>query len=151
MITTTRGKGLKMENAKFEEEIIKKFIVKDKQDRLLWEFSNLKKRDSVIWHFSGPKYFKHQCLHVTAYMSRDVMQKYLLQHTDSKVVYFIGESHIGFLSVEQAVTKAQTGEICILYCGNGIGYYQGEQENGSPPRFLLRHGGQGDGSKPLKK
>lgn len=25
----------------------------------------------------------------------------------------------------------------VSYCGNGIGYYQGEQEKGAPPRFML--------------
>jgi len=53
------------------------------------------------------------------------------------ILYFIGESYIGTLPLKEAVKKAGTGEICIIYCGNGIGYYQGEQECGKPPRFLL--------------
>ena len=132
-----QGKGLNMENAKLEEEIIKKYIIKEKQDRLLWEFNNPKKRNTVFWHFAGPNFFKSECLHSLAYMSSDVMKRYLQQLSNAKNVYFVGESYIGALSLEQAVTKAQTGEICIIYCGKGIGYYQGEQENGKPPRFLL--------------
>ena len=126
-----------MKNTKFEEEIIKKYIIKERQDRLLWEFNSPKKRNTVFWHFAGPNCFKSECLQSIAYMSGDVMRNYLLQLSNAKDVYFIGESYIGILSLEEAVTKAQTGEICIIYCGKGIGYYQGEQENGKPPRFLL--------------
>ncbi len=50
----------------------------------------------------------------------------------------LGESYIGELSLKQAVEKALFGEICIIYCGNGVGYYQGEQDIGSSPRFLLK-------------
>ena len=36
-------KGLNMENAKLEQEIIRKYIVKERQDRLLWELNSPKK------------------------------------------------------------------------------------------------------------
>lgn len=52
-------------------------------------------------------------------------------------MYFIGEDYIGDLSLKEAVERASEGEICIIYCGEGIGYYQGEQEKGAPPRFML--------------
>ena len=127
-----------MKNAKIEVDIIKKYIKKEKQDRLLWELSNPKKRDAVFWNFAGSNCFKGECLHSTAYKPGDAMSKYLLQLSNAKDVYFIGESYVGVLSLEQAVEKARTGEICIIYCGKGIGYYQGEQEKGKPPRFLLK-------------
>ena len=126
-----------MENYKIEEEIIQKFIVKEKRDRLIWELSNSKKRNTVFWHFAGPKYFKQECLQSVAYMSENTMMSYLLKFRETKNVYFIGENYIGILPLEEAVNKAQTGEICIIYCGKGIGYYQGEEEGGKPPRFLL--------------
>jgi hypothetical protein len=126
-----------MENGKFEQEIIRKYIVNERQDRLLWELNSPKKRNTVFWHFAGTNFFKRECLHPIEYMSGDAMTKYLLELSRAENVYFIGESYIGILSLEEAVMKAQTGEICVIYCGNGLGYYQGEQENGKPPRFLL--------------
>ena len=65
------------------------------------------------------------------------MEKHLFQLSGAREVYFVGESYTGILPLKQAVTKAHTGEICVIYCGKGIGYYQGEQEYGSPPRYML--------------
>ena len=82
-----------MENYKIEEEIIQKFIVKEKRDRLIWELSNSKKRNTVFWHFAGPKYFKQECLQSVAYMSENTMMSYLLKFRETKNVYFIGENY----------------------------------------------------------
>ena len=120
-----------------EEEIIKLYIIKDKQERILWELSNHRKRESVIWKFSGPNLFKRDCLQPIEYMSQEKMEKYLSNRGGVEEVYFIGESIIGKLSLTQAVAKAHNGERCIIYCGNGFGYYQGEREDGTFPRFLL--------------
>jgi len=83
------------------------------------------------------KFLKNNCMQPLEYMSEEEMEKYLLSFSNVKDIYFIGESYIGTLPLKEAVKKAGTGEICIIYCGNGIGYYQGEQECGKPPRFLL--------------
>ena len=48
----------------------------------------------------------------------------------------MGMDYIGYLPVERAV-EMSIADICIIYCGNGIGYYQGEQEYGPPPRYKL--------------
>jgi len=127
-----------MKNSKIEEEIVRKYIKKERQERLLWEFNNPKKRDAVFWHFSGPGCFKKECLNLLDYMSSDSMLKYLQHLSGAGDAYFIGESYIGDLSLEKAVAKAQDGEICIIYCGNGIAYYQGEEDR-KPPRFLLQN------------
>ena len=139
IIIFIQDNGGNMKNIKVEEEIIKMYIKKEKQDRLLWELKSPKKRDTVFWHFAGPNCFKGACLQPVAYMSSDEMTKYLFQLGNMRDVYFIGESYIGILSLEQAVAKAHKGEICIIYCGKGLGYYQGEQEIGKPPRYLLLH------------
>ena len=126
-----------MENNRIEYEIEKKFINKNRQERILWEFKNPKKRERVIWGFSGIQLFRSDCLKPMEYMSEEEMLNYLLRFCDTDITYFIGESYIGKLSLKEAVQKAGMGEICIIYCGNGIAYYQGEQENGGPPRYLL--------------
>ena len=70
-------------------------------------------------------------------MDKTEMQTYLYNLSKKSNVYFIGEDYIGDLSLKEAVERASEGEICIIYCGEGIGYYQGEQEKGAPPRFML--------------
>lgn len=128
-----------------EEEIIKLFIAKNKQERILFELRNHKKRDSVFWRFAGPNQFKTDCLQPIGHMSCKELEKLLFAHSGASDVYYIGTSYIGVLSLQQAVRNVHMGEICIVYCGNGFGYYQGEQEYGAPPRFLLVSS-TGDGS-----
>ena len=68
---------------------------------------------------------------------KEAMKNYLHKLSGAENVYFIGEDYIGKMLLEQAAERANEGEICIIYCGYGIGYYQGEQEKGAPPRFML--------------
>ena len=50
------------------------------------------------------------------------MIKYLFELSAASDVYYMGESYIGHLFLEQAAE---------------IGYYQGEPGYGAPPRFML--------------
>ena len=121
-----------------EEEIVKNYVVKNRQERILWELSSPRKRSGIMWrHFPGVRLFKAECLQATDYMPPSVMEKRLLELAGAKSVYYIGTNYIGELSLKEAVDMAYMDDVCIIYCGNGIGYYQGEQEYGSPPRFLL--------------
>ena len=98
---------------------------------------DIQKRKDIIWHFHKPDIFKEACLHPVDYMDQEAMKNYLHKLSGAENVYFIGEDYIGKMLLEQAAERANEGEICIIYCGNGIGYYQGEQEKGAPPRFML--------------
>ncbi len=121
-----------------ELEIIKKFVDKGKQERIIWELGNAKKRENImLMRFAGPNVFSAKCLHPVEYMSSAVMEENLLRLGGTKVVYYMGEGYIGELSLKEAVVEANAGDICIIYCGNGVGYYQGEQVYGKPPRFML--------------
>lgn len=126
-----------MKSLDIEKEIVEKYVKKHKQERILWELSKNKKRKDVIWKFAGTDIFKDNCLQKVEYMSKSLMVKYLHEIGAPQKIYYIGESCIGEMNLEEAAEKASTGEICIIYCGNGIGYYQGEQEYGSPPRYIL--------------
>ena len=121
-----------------ELEIVRNYVNKNRQERIIWEFDNHKRRENIMLkRFASPDIFKKNCMDVVEYLSPNALEKYLSQFNKETNIYFIGENYIGDLSLKQAVNRANTGEICIIYCGNGIGYYQGEQENGKVPRFLL--------------
>ena len=122
---------------KIEEEIIKTYVKKNKQERILWELSNPKKRKSVIWKFHSPDIFIEKYLYPAKYMDAQSMKNYLFDLSGTLKVYYIGTNYIGFCSLEKAVEWAAEEGVYIIYCGNGIGYYQGEQEYGAPPRFIL--------------
>ncbi|MBE5934268.1 MAG: hypothetical protein E7262_00565 [Lachnospiraceae bacterium] len=121
-----------------EEEIVKKFIIKNKQERILWELGSLKKREQVFWRFSGPDILKKECLKFSEYMSIEELEAYLMKFTLDKKVYYIGGTYIGEITIEEALKKIYLGDISIVYCGNGVGYYQGEEDNGHRPRCLLK-------------
>lgn len=133
-------------NIYIEQEIIKNYVRKNKQERIIWELNNVKKRGDVVWRrFNGPNNFIKECLHPINYMSNICLEEYLLKLTGVSTVYYmgedyIGEDYIGTLSLKEATNRAHDGLICIIYCGNGIGYYQGEQGIGKPPRFMLIKG-----------
>lgn len=118
-------------------EFIKKFVKSNKQDRLIWELESPKKRNELFGRFAGSCIFKTECLKKADYMSADELETKLYQLNKSKEVYFIGVSYVGELSLKEAVEKAFCGEICVIYCGNGIGYYQGEEDRANTPRYFL--------------
>lgn len=120
-----------------EKEIVTYFINKQKQQRILFELNHPKKREDVFWRFVNTNIFQQNCLQPVAYMSPNELESILLHLSKRKDSYFIGESYIGHLTLKQAIEKANNGEICVIYCGNGVGYYQGEEECGTRPRFLL--------------
>lgn len=126
-----------MNNYNIEREIVKKYVKKNKQERIIYELDNPKKREHIIWKFAGTGLLKPECLRPVGYMSCKEMVNCLFELGEAQEVYFWGESYVGILALKQAVELAHIGEICIIYCGKGIAYYQGEQEKGRPPRFLL--------------
>ena len=117
-----------------EQEIIRLFFRKDRQERLYWELSG-KKRSEFFWHLAGTRELKSACLHDLAGDKRPLKQL-LRQSGAGENVYFLGSSHIGPTSLEDALHRAEQGELCLIYLGNGIGYWQGEQ-NPTQPRALL--------------
>ena len=127
-----------MEMHKIEEEIIKTFVVKNKQERILWELGSSKKREQVFWRFAGTAIFKAECLNFLKYMTPNELEKYLSRFVHTKNVYYLGEDYIGGMSLKESLVRVNMGAICIIYCGNGIGYYQGEEDQGHRPRCLLR-------------
>ena len=124
-------------NKSIEEEIVRYYIKENKQERILWELNSPKKRKDIIWKFAGTDLFKMQHMKATRFLSATSLKEHLFQISKNQTVYFLGEDYIGQLSITQAVQRALQGEVCIIYCGQGYGYYQGEQVSGSPPRYFL--------------
>ena len=61
-----------------EEEIVKNYVVKNRQERILWELSSPRKRSGIMWrHFPGVRLFKAECLQATDHMPPSVMEKRL--------------------------------------------------------------------------
>ena len=77
-----------------EEEIIKQYIKKNKQERMLWELNNPQKREEVIWRFSKPGIFIEKCLTPIGYMDKIHMIEYLFKLSGVSNVYYLSLIHI---------------------------------------------------------
>lgn len=112
---------------KIEQEIVQTYIVKNKRKRILWELDNPKKREYILFNrFLGIDNWKKGCLQPVEYLTSEKLSYYLAEKSKKKEVYFIGEDYIGSLPIKNAVERTRKGEWCMIYCGNGYGYFQGE-------------------------
>ena len=123
---------------KIEQEIVQTYIVKNKRKRILWELDNPKKREYILFNrFLGIDNWKKGCLQPVEYLTSEKLSYYLAEKSKKKEVYFIGEDYIGSLPIKDAVERTEMGEWCMIYCGNGYGYFQGEGGCIKPARYLL--------------
>ena len=123
---------------KNEQEIVQTYIVKNKRKRILWELDNPKKREYILFNrFLGIDNWKKGCLQPVEYLTSEKLSYYLAEKSKKKEVYFIGEDYIGSLPIKNAVERTRKGEWCMIYCGNGYGYFQGEGGCIKPARYLL--------------
>ena len=120
-----------------EHEIIRSFVAKNRQERLSWELANPKKREKFFWNFAGTQYFKQDCLQSIELLSYKELETAIFRFGKTRTVYYLGASCIGRIPLTQAVQYAAQGDICIIYCGNGRGYYQGEPYSGNKNKYLL--------------
>ena len=123
---------------KIEQEIVQTYIVKNKRKRILWELDNPKKREYILFNrFLEIDNWKKECLQPVEYLTSEKLSCYLAEKSKKKEVYFIGEDYIGSLPIKDAVERTRKGEWCMIYCGNGYGYFQGEGGCIKPARYLL--------------
>lgn len=131
-----------MKNDEIEKEIVDRFVIKPKRKRILWELNSSKKRNDAIWRFTTPHILRPECLKPIRFFDPKGLKNYLLKIKNKRIVYYLGHSFAGFVDIDQATEMSSNDLCCIIYCGDGIGYYQGEQYEGrgtgaAPPRFLL--------------
>ena len=130
--------GDEMMDITIETEIIKLFVQKQYQKRLLYEISSKKEYDIIRCHFYTEYKFKKECLEKVSYMGDENLEKYLFQLSGKKDIYFMGINTREKMPLKEAVKRINHFEDGIIYCGNGIGYYQGEEELSDTPRYILK-------------
>ena len=127
-----------MRSEKMEQEFVQLFVKKSRQERILWEIGSKKYQDHVIAaRFHDTENFQIAYLRPLDYHLLDQLYALLHPYCADDKIYYMGGRCIALLPLDSACDYAERGDICILYCGNGVGYYQGEQSYGPPPRYLL--------------
>ena len=113
-------------------------IMPNKIEQEIVQTYNPKKREYILFNrFLRIDNWKKGCLQPVEYLTSEKLSYYLAEKSKKKEVYFIGEDYIGPLYTKAAVARTEMGEWCMIYCGNGYGYFQGEGEFIKPARYLL--------------
>lgn len=126
-------------NSRIEEEIVRCFIQKNRQDRIIWELQSKRKRDSVMWKLCDTHLFKQEVLYPQRYLSPEDLAKKLEDLGAQKTIYMIAFDEMYELedcSVLEGIER-QWDNPYLLYYGNGLGYFEGMQEDGAPERCIL--------------
>lgn len=126
-------------NSKIEEEIVRCFIQKNRQDRIIWELQSKRKRDSVMWKLCDTHLFKQEVLYPQRYLSPEDLAEKLEDLGAQKTIYMIAFDEMYELedcSVLEGIER-QWDNPYLLYYGNGLGYFEGMQEDGAPERCIL--------------
>ena len=115
-----------------EKEIISLFVRKNKRKRIRWELARKEKRENVLWmRFNHEHNLMDDCMIEVDQLSYGQIKKILFEMSKAKDVYYMGEDEIRCMDLNEAINRASEGEICLIYCGNGIGYYRGEEHDDS--------------------
>ena len=126
-------------NREIENEIVDMFVWANKRERINWELSNKKKREEVVWQrFCHPDIFDKCVLQdgKSLYLSPKELEDYLFQLGKTRQVYYMGLNYIGEETLEHAIERMES-DICLIYLGNGMAFYQEEQDKLPTPRYLL--------------
>ena len=125
-------------NLEIEKEIVDNYYQKRCKKRIKWELETPRRRRDAIWKMGDRKYLEEKRLHFVKYMSDKNLILKILEMGGTKRAYYMSIDFIGELTIEEAVRKAREDYWgCIVYFGNGIGYYhEGELEK-FPPEYIL--------------
>lgn len=132
-------------NKKLEEEIIRFFFIKEKQERIIWELSKPRKRKSCLWKICDQGYsmLNPKCIKNIKFMEPDELENTLIIQGAHQPQYYIGEDWADILtnniSMKQVIENVLYGDWSpgLLYFGDGIAYFEGLQHVGAPERCIL--------------
>ncbi|MGL6200856.1 MAG: hypothetical protein ACRC3H_18190 [Lachnospiraceae bacterium] len=129
-----------MIDANIEKEIVELFFNKKIKKRVEYELSSKRKRIDAFFRLNESEVLNQKTIHpIYKVDQEDVIQKLIELGASENKAYFMGYTEEdGYVTLAEAVDMAfYFGMPAIVYCGNGIGYIQGEQSYGPPERYLL--------------
>ena len=127
-------------NSKIEEEIVRCFIQKNRQDRIAWELQSKRKRDSIMWKLCDTRRFEKEVLYPQPYLSPEDLVEKLTDLGAQKTIYVMSFYEMSEPKENCSVLEGilqQDDNPYLLYYGDGLGYFEGMQEEGAPERCIL--------------
>lgn len=126
-----------------EEKMIKRFFVKERAERFLFELKSKKKRRTCIWRINSDTVKENHCHAVSCKMSSSKqLTKFLIDNGADNICYVmsIDESIDGKnLPLAEAVNEIYGRGTALLFFENAqMGYLECEYESGYAERYLLK-------------
>ncbi|QQO07720.1 hypothetical protein [Breznakiella homolactica] len=127
-----------------EQRIVKLYVNKAYRTRILHELETPQKRSRVLHRLchNYTDILKSQVMNPLVVSDAKERTAVILRHGGQKencYVLSLLKNYDGiFLPLTAAMNAvAGNGMAALIYCGNGIAYFEAEQVQGPPPRFLL--------------
>ena len=125
-------------NSNIEEEIVDSYYQKRCRERIKWELKTPRRRDDGIWKMRLKKYLDEDKMHHLEYLSIEQLKKKILKLGGKETAYLISIYFVGEINIAEGIEKARNDDMgCILYFGNGIGYYHEGELGINPPDFFM--------------
>lgn len=128
-----------------EQKIIEMYVKKGYQERILHELNHPMKRDRVLHRLchNYESILKSEGMEPIVSSSSDEITKMILQCGGQKdncyILSLMDECDGIFLSLNEALDRVVgNGLAAVVYCHNGIAYFEAEQSQGPPPRYILK-------------
>ena len=129
-------------NLKIEKEIVGYYYQRWCKKRINWELETPRKRDDGIWKVRSIKYLEEKTMYPVEYLALEKLKDKIIKLGGREPAYLISLSFVGELSIDEGIKMARNDDMgCVLYFGNGVGYYhEGELEKFPQEYILLKSG-----------
>lgn len=132
-------------NAEVEREIVQNFVQKRSKERLRWELSSPKKRLGGMSKINKREYLDERKIYKIPHWSIDALMKQIFLLGGTRRTYYLSldsycqtDDFPKEMDICDAISMARQ-EIggCILYFGNGIGYYHEGEPYDTHQEYIL--------------
>ena len=129
-----------MNEDRIVNEMIDMLFLKKWRKRLRYDFIDKKKeREDRYFRYHNGEYIDELLVvEKVDQMPEEYTVKRLLELGAEKRCFLLANGVSGVFTLEVGIEEAYIcGLGAVIYCGNGVGYFQGEQCYGSPERWIL--------------
>lgn len=120
------------------EEMIDMLFFKKWRKRVKYDFAE-KRRNDFYFRYHNGEYLDHSIIKYNVNkMFIDDIFTLIIKEGGGKKSFFIVCGESGIMNTKDALVSIfNDGMGGLLYAGNGVGYFQGEQYIGPPERYIL--------------
>lgn len=125
-------------DAQMEKEMVKHFIVKNRQMRTQWELETARRRGNGISRFTNGFYLNTGLFIALHNQDDESVLRMIKKMGGADKAYVMSSSYCDFFSARKGLKLARYNECMFAYFGNGVGYYHEEWEGGKTGEYLLQ-------------